>query len=340
MSTYTPTTALRPSSVKASLLALCSAERKVPAMLWGPPGVGKSQVVAQVADELGMELRDIRMTLLDPVDLRGLPRINDDGRTSWSTPDFLPSDPDSRGILFLDEINAAPPSVQAAGYQLVLDRKLGDYELPDGWIVVGAGNREGDRAVTHRMPTPLANRFLHVEVIPDLEDWVAWALTADVTTPVIAFLQFRPDLLHKFEPKSASKAFPTPRSWEMASSILKAEAPGEVEYSLLAGTVGEAAAAELSGFLRVWRKLPHPDSVLLDPENAEVPDDPATLYALTGALARKANEDNFEAVIAYANRLPAEFSVLLVRDATRRDPALKSTRAFIEWGSANVSAVL
>ena len=318
---------MKPSDIAKALRALISAG--TPAFLWGAPGVGKSNVVEQVARELGRRLIDIRAVLLDPVDLRGLPHVNGDGRAHWATPEFLPRD--GEGVLFLDELNAAPPLVQAACYQLVLDRKLGEYTLPDGWAVAAAGNRETDRAVTSRMPSALANRFVHLDFEADLDDWCRWALQAGVCSEVIAFVRFRPNLLHAFDPDR--KAFPSPRSWAFASNILGVQPDAGVEYDLLAGTIGEGAAAELTGFLRVFRQLPSPDAVLMTPDMAAVPDDPATLYALCGALARKASPANFDRVNDYAKRLPAEFSVLLIKDAITRTPECQHSQGFVAWAA-------
>ena len=324
---------MKPTDIATALRTLILAKR--PAFLWGAPGVGKSNVVAQVARELGRRLIDVRAVLLDPVDLRGLPHVNGDGRAHWAVPEFLPRD--GEGVLFLDELNAAPPLVQAACYQLVLDRKLGEYALPEGWAVAAAGNRETDRAVTSRMPSPLANRFIHLDFEVDLDDWCQWALQAGVAVEVVAFLRYRPNLLHAFDPDR--KAFPSPRSWHFASDILGARPDAAVEYDLLAGAVGEGAAAELVGFLKVFRQLPSPDAVLMAPDTAPVPDEPATVYALCGALARKASPANFDRVTAYARRLPAEFGVLLVKDAIARTPDCQHTRGFVAW-AAEHGAVL
>lgn len=327
---------MKASEIKTSLKTLIPLQQ--PVFLWGPPGVGKSDAVQQTCQDLKVEILDIRAVLLDPVDLRGLPSINGDQRAHWCPPAFLPTD--GQGVLFLDELNAAPPLVQAACYQLVLDRKVGEYVLPDGWTVVAAGNRETDKAVTHRMPSPLANRFVHLNFDVDLEDWVAWALNNNLLTEIIAFVRFRPALLHAFDPAKNDKAFPTPRAWEFVSKILTAQPDREIEYELISGTVGEGAAAELLGFLRIFRNLPNPDLVLMHPDQADVPEDPATLYALTGALARKASDQTIERLVKYANRLPDEFSVLLVRDTVRQDNALINTRAYIEWASAHSDVLI
>ncbi|KUG28598.1 hypothetical protein ASZ90_001523 [hydrocarbon metagenome] len=325
-----------PSHIAMSLLTLIPTGR--PVFLWGPPGVGKSQVVAQTARALGRHLADIRAVLLDPVDLRGLPAIGDDGLCHWRPPAFLPTS--GQGVLFLDELNAAPPLVQAACYQLILDRRLGEYALPGGWTVVAAGNREQDRAVTHRMPTALANRMVHLDFETSLEDWLAWAEEAGIRPEVTAFVRFRPALLHDFDPARAERAFPSPRTWQFVSDILCAAPPAEVEYDLLRGTVGEGAAAEFTGFLRVWRELPDTDAVLAAPHSAPVPSDPAAVYAICEALARKAALDTMPALAGYAARLPVEFGVLLMRDALRQDKAVAHTEAFAAWARDNAHVLV
>ncbi|MDL2269667.1 MoxR family ATPase [Desulfosarcina sp. OttesenSCG-928-A07] len=330
---------MNPSQIVMALETLLSVRQ--PVFLWGAPGVGKSRVVAQVAQKKGLSLRDIRAILLDPVDLRGLPRITSEGVSVWCPPGFLPGKNDPpEGILFLDELNAAPLLVQAACYQLVLDRRIGEYILPDGWRIIAAGNREKDKAVTHRMPSALANRMVHLDFDVDLDDWLAWALSAGICPEICAFLRFRPNMLHDHDPASAAKAFASPRSWEFASKILASNPDPQVEYSLFQGTVGPAAAAEFIGFLQVWRELPTVEEVLADPASALVPDEPAAAYALCEALALKAGPDTMGALTAYAERLPAEFSVLLMRDALFRDTALVNSDAFSRWASHHADVLM
>jgi hypothetical protein len=325
-----------PSQIALALTSLIPLRQ--PAFLWGPPGVGKSQVVAQTAAALGRELIDLRAVLLDPVDLRGLPHVNGDGRTHWRPPSFLPTG--GEGVLFLDELNTAPPLVQAACYQLILDRALGEYRLPDGWAVLAAGNRDGDRAVTHRMPSALANRFVHLEFEPCLDDWAHWAHSAGIRPEVIAFLRFRPALLHDFDPASASRAFPTPRSWEFVSGLLGTVPDPVVERELLRGAVGDGAALEFSGFLQLWRELPDTETVLAAPDSAPAPTDPAVAYAICEALGRRASPATMPALTRYAARLPVEFGVLLMRDAVRRDRDTASTEAFAAWARANAEVLM
>ncbi len=330
---------MTPAQITMALHTLVNV--KQPVFIWGAPGVGKSRVVNQVASNSGMALRDIRAVLLDPVDLRGLPRIAADNSAVWCPPGFLPSEKDEeRGIIFLDELNAAPPLVQAACYQLVLDRRIGEYRLPDGWTVIAAGNREKDRAVTHRMPSALANRMVHLDFETDLDDWIRWAQEAEICPEIIAFLRFRPKLLHDFNPAAETKAFASPRSWEFLSNILKAKPQPEIEYQLFQGTVGTSAAAEFAGFLKIWRELPEIELIMAKPEEAPVPADPAVTYALCEALARKAGPETMPALVAYAARLEPEFSVLLMRDAVCHNSGIVGTEAFAGWAEANAHVLM
>lgn len=329
---------MTPSQVVSALRTLIAIRQ--PVFLWGAPGVGKSQVVARVAADLGYALKDIRAVLLDPVDLRGLPRLSE-GRAVWCPPAFLPDkNAPERGILFLDELNAAPPLVQAACYQLILDRAIGDYRLPDGWAIVAAGNREKDRAVAYRMPSALANRMVHLDFETLLDDWLAWAQGAGIRPEVCAFLRFRPKLLHDFDPQSADKAFASPRSWEFVSRVLDAGPDSSVEYELYQGTVGSGAAAEFMGFLSVWRGLPTVDAILDNPDTAAVPEEPAALYATCEALSLRASVATMDALAEYAKRLPAEFGVLLMRDAVCQNTEVVHTPAFTRWARQNADVLL
>ena len=318
---------MRPSDLTAALTALLPTRR--PVYLWGPPGVGKSSLVRQVAESQHWGLVDLRATLLDPVDLRGLPRLQDD-RAEWCPPAFLPRGGD--GVLLLDELAQAPPLVQAACLQLVLDRRLGEYELPEGWCVVAASNRAEDRAGTHRLITPLLNRFIHVDLDVSGDDWQAWAVTAGISAEVRAFLRFRPALLFQLEPSGPARAFPTPRSWHAVSDVLAAT-PAALVHPVIAGCVGDGPAAEFLGFLRLYRELPNLDGVLTTPDTAPVPREPAVLYALVGALVEVCRQDRapLAAFVKYATRLPDEFALLALRDALAVNKKLIALPTVQQW---------
>jgi hypothetical protein len=294
--------------------------------------------VKQLAETLNVPLQDVRALLLDPVDLRGLPFLGSDGRSKWATPEFLPEN--GTGILFLDELNAAPAMVQASCYQLVLDRKLGEYTLPDGWAIIAAGNRDSDRAATTRMPTPLRNRFVHLEFEVDVQEWSEWAIQAGIRPEVIAFLRFRPELLCAFD--RDANAFPSPRSWEFVSRILDSldsQVRSAIEHEVIAGAVGAGAATEFSAFLRMFRELPNIDAILLNPIHEPVPENAAAQYAVASALARCASDMNFDRICLYLNRLPTEFRVLCVRDASLRQPAIRCTAGYTKWAVENHDAI-
>lgn len=320
---------MKASAISSALSTLITTRQ--PVFIWGGPGIGKSAVIRQLAEFLHMPLQDVRALLLDPVDLRGLPFLGNDGRSKWATPEFLPQN--GSGILFLDELNAAPAMVQASCYQLVLDRKLGEYTLPKGWAIVAAGNRDSDRAVTTRMPTPLRNRFVHLEFEVDLQDWSEWAIQAGIRPEMIAFLRFRPELLSVFD--RDANAFPSPRSWEFVSRILDSTPDQSVEHELFAGAVGTGAATEFSAFLRMFRELPNIDAILLNPLKEPVPENAAAQYAVASALARCASDMNFDRVCTYLDRMPTEFSVLCVRDASLRQPGIRHTPGYTKWAIEN-----
>ena len=295
---------LRPSELAETLALLVEARQ--PAVVWGPPGSAKSDIAQQVAAAAGREYVDIRALLLDPVDLRGIPWRDGANRTRWAPPSFLPpSDDPGRWLINLEELPSALPMVQAALYQLVLDRKCGEYELPEGASLIACGNRESDRGVTHRMPTPLASRFVHLEIRVDAADWCSWAAVNGIAAEVIFFIQLRPELLHQFDPQSREAAFACPRTWSFISNILQHRNGLDTasERALFRGTVGEAATVEFSAFLKVWRELPHPRAVIDDPENAAVPDNASALIALCGSLYRLADDINLGAIVTYAARL-------------------------------------
>ena len=298
-----------------------------PVMLWGPPGVGKSQMIAQVATRHDVAVIDIRLSQMEPSDLRGIPFRHGE-LVEWAIPALLPDAVrhGDAGILFLDEITSAAPTVSAAAYQLILDRRLGEYRVPDGWAIFAAGNRQGDRGVTYSMPAPLANRFSHFSVDVHLDDWVAWAYAHDIDERVIAFLRFRPELLFNFDPAHNPAAFPSPRSWEFAHRALKkfGDAPSLLLPALQA-CVGPAAGIEVKAFIDNLDNLPDIDAILRG-DSVPVPREIDLQYAVATALVSrairaKANghaHETYGRILDYAGRFPQrEMGVMLVSDMHR-----------------------
>jgi hypothetical protein len=318
---------------KNTVAAYISAD--IPVMLWGSPGVGKSDMIADIAKARDAYLYDERLSTLESVDLRGTPRAVGD-RVQWARPVLFQAlheaaDAGRPTILFLDEINAAAPSVQAAAFQLILNRRIGEHVLPDGCAIVAAGNRQSDRASAQRMPSALANRFAHVDLDADADAWRAWAAGAGLSPLVIAFLAFRPALVHVM-PDADARAFPTPRAWTQVAKV--ADAPADLRPGLVRGLVGEAAAGEFEAFAKVWTRAPSIASILANPELAfapagDAPGDAALCYAIATGVARAMTRQNADAAGVYLARLPAEYRVAAWSDATRRDPTLRETIAFV-----------
>ena len=313
-----------------------------PVMLWGPPGVGKSQMVAQVAKKYGDAVIDIRLSQMEPTDLRGIPfRVGD--LVEWAIPAMLPdiARHGPEGILFLDEITSAAPTVSAAAYQLILDRRLGAYRIPEGWAIFAAGNRQGDRGVTYSMPAPLANRFSHFEVEVNLDDWVAWAYANGIDERIIAFLRFRPERLFDFDPAHNPVAFPSPRSWEFTHRALaKFGDQPELLPGALEACVGPAASVELKAFIDNLDNLPDIDAII-NGTGAAVPKEIDLQYAVATALVGRAIRAKgsideakvFGNILDYASRFPQrEMGVMLVSDMQRAvGEKLFALPQFAQW---------
>lgn len=329
-------TMLKPSGLAKALLHLITIKR--PVFIWGPPGIGKSDIVAGLAEAEKLELRDIRLSLLDSVDLKGFPIADKDKhQMSWLPADFLPKE--GKGILFLDEMNSAPPSVQAASYQLMLNRRIGDYKLPDGWSIIAAGNRESDRSVVHRMPSALANRLIHLHLEANLDDWCDWGYKNDIHSNTIGFLRFKPNLLNSFDHNA--NANPTPRTWAFADSISRIEGMDkETAFAMIAGAVGDGPAGEFEAFVRLAQELPTIEEILAKPKKIDVPTNPSVLYALVTSLAMKATTANFDVIMDFVTRIPPEFQVVFMRDTARRDSSVASCKAFSTWTSKNSSIIM
>ena len=251
-----------PNEAKAAVRKAIKIQR--PIFLWGAPGIGKSDLVKQIGDEQGREVIDVRLSLWEPTDIKGIPYYNSVENTmTWAPPAEVPTDPDSNAILVLDELNSAAPATQAAAFQLVLNRRVGTYKLPKGVSIVAAGNRETDKGVTYRMPSPLANRFVHLELRTDFEDWHQWAVNNRIHEQVVGYIGFAKGDLYDFDPKSSSKSFATPRSWSFVSDLLgDDDLPENTLTDLVSGAIGEGLAIKFMAHRKVAKQMPKPEDIL------------------------------------------------------------------------------
>jgi MoxR-like ATPase len=306
---------------------------KLPVFVWGSPGIGKSSIVKQIAKEENLEFIDLRLSLLDPTDLKGIPFFDSSSKEAiWAEPEFLPKDKNSSGILFLDEINTAPPSVQAAAYQLILDRKIGSYELPSNWAIIAAGNRASDRGVVYKMPSPLLNRFVHLELDVDFKNWKNWAYENSINPLIIAFLEQDNSKLFTFEPEEMQNAFATPRSWEYVDKILKSKIDKKSLLELLKGTIGDVAI-NFVNFIKITNELPKIKDIL-NGTNVDLPSSSQALFALNSFIvshAKSATKEQLENIIDFSFKLPKEFAIALIRDMQQNKIEIEDLEKFEEW---------
>lgn len=318
-------------------------------MLWGPPGVGKSQAVRQIAAHIEgktgkrVTVTDVRLLLFNPIDLRGIPTANADKTLAvWLRPQIFQMDASERiiNILFLDELSAAPQSVQAAAYQIALDRVVGEHRLPDNCIVIAAGNRVTDKSVAFKMPKALANRLMHIEVTGSFSSWSEWAVKSGINAKVLGFLSFRQNYLMGFDSSSDDLAFATPRSWEMVSNLLNTVSDDvDKMYSLIAGLVGCGVAVEFRTWAAVYNELPKIEDIFAG-RRPPMPKSTDALYALVSAMVAHAREHKGDIAaiarsIEYADAMPPDFSTVLMKDYMYLDPTFKEklihVPTFAKW---------
>lgn len=334
--------------LKDALYELWAIPEPMSAMIWGPPGVGKSAIIAQAAKYRKGTIRDCRLLLYKPTDLTGLPTVDlEHGRARFLRPDILPDyDETSFGVLFFDEITAAAPTVQAAAYQVAYDHAIGQHRLPPHWRVVFAGNRTSDRGVAYAMPSPLANRMIHFDLEASLDAWKHWAYAHEIHPLVLGFLSFRPNLLFKLpEAGQDLRGFPTPRTWTMASQILHHFSSRDLALQVLSGVLGDGPAVEFRAFLQVASKLPDINDILdgsAEPLKESTPD---LYYAVSQSLVSHLLlrfQDDAQSIstalkhfFAYLEHLPEDYAVLAVRDllrnCTQNLHLLLKEPAFLEW---------
>ena len=300
----TATRTVSPNGAKSSIKH--ALKKKRPIFLWGPPGIGKSDIVRQISDSFSnSHLIDIRLSLWEPTDIKGIPYFDSNSGTMvWGAPSELPSEEFAAQFdhitLFLDEMNSAAPSVQAAAYQLILNRRVGQYKLPDNVMIVAAGNREADKGVTYRMPAPLANRFIHLELAVNFDDWFQWSINNNIHKDVVGFLTFSKKDLYDFDPKSPSRSFATPRSWSFVSELLEDELDENTTTDLVSGAVGEGLAVKFMAHRKVASSMPNPTEILAGKVKEMKTKEISAMYSLTVSLcyelkeASDANDKKFD----------------------------------------------
>lgn len=306
-------------------------EQRIPTFLWGAPGIGKSSIIRQIAEQKEMGFIDLRLSLMDPTDLKGIPFYDKHEHSAvWAPPSFLPRD--GSGILFLDELNSAPPAVQASAYQLILDRKVGEYELPSGWAIVAAGNRESDRGVVYRMPSPLANRFVHLEMDVDVDDYKEWAYKSGIDERIIAYIGYKNENLFTFDATKNEKSFATPRSWEFVDKVMKSTLSEKLLLGSIGGAVGHDIAVDFLSFCKVAQRLPDLDAILQTGEG-DYPSDVDVLYVLSAGLVSKTmrNEAFVDNLLRYTLELQSEFAVMIVQELQRYGVRMEHSDAFKAW---------
>jgi hypothetical protein len=291
-------TALRtvsPNGAKKSIIR--AFKKKRPIFMWGPPGIGKSDIIHQIGVNMEALVIDIRLSLWEPTDIKGIPYYAaNDNVMAWAPPQELPdaelASKHKWIILFLDEMNSAAPAVQAAAYQLILNRKIGQYTLPDNVLIVAAGNREADKGVTYRMPAPLANRFVHLELAVDFDDWFAWAVENKIHNDVVGYLTFAKKDLYDFDPKSPSRSFATPRSWSFVSELLDDDDDEQTTTDLVSGAVGEGLAVKFMAHRKVAASMPNPTDILAGKVKELKTKEISAMYSLTVSLCYELKESS------------------------------------------------
>jgi len=318
--------------------------------LTGSPGLGKSDIIREVAKEWDLKVIDFRLAQADPTDMNGFPTLNKERtRSHYAAPITFPleGDPIPDGykgwLLFFDEMNAAPPSVQAAAYKIVLDRMVGEQKIHHRVAMVCAGNLSTDRAIVNRLSTAMQSRLIHLNLAIDQKAWFIWAAGAGIDHRILGFLRFRPDLLHNFKPDHADDTFPCPRTWHFLSDLItknKWDIIGFDKLPIMAGTVGEGPASEFKGFTDIYEQLPTIEQMLNRPESVIIPDEPSTRYAITALIGNKATLQNIDQLMIIVNKLPVEFQVITLQNITKGNKDLRKADSIKAWVAANANELV
>lgn len=329
---------MRSQLLSDTLVALYNTPQRRSVCIEGPPGGGKTTIVHDVARRLGIAYIERHLPTV-PLEDFGVPDLLSPAPVGqgfgYRLPGWFPTGPSAppAGILCFDDRNQANHELQKALANIIQARTLHGHALPSGWMVISTGNRREDKAGAVPVLSHLSNRETVLELHTHIDDWSSWAADNRVHPLVIAFLRRRPELLHAFD--AAQRANPTPRSWVEGVAPILGVVPVEAEYETVVGAVGRAAADQFISYARTWRSLPAFETLIADPDGAEVPTDAHTQYVVTSMMAQFAAAQNLDLVLRYMSRLPAEFGVLCVTLAVRRDSRLAQTQAFAQWSVTN-----
>ena len=334
------------TQAKAAIIDILSAGL-VPNLV-GSPGLGKSDIVRAVAENHELKVIDIRLAQADPTDMSGFPALNKERtRSHYAAPSTFPLETDKipdgyKGwLLFFDEMNSAPMSVQAASYKIILDRMVGEQNLHPKVAMVCAGNLATDKAIVNRLSTAMQSRLIHLNLAVDNDAWLDWAIQEGIDHRIVGFLRFRPELLHKFNANHSDDTFPCPRTWHFLSKLIKKWSPISFEkLPLMAGTVGKGAAVEFKGFTDIYEKLPTVQQILSNPQAINIPEDPSTLYAITALISNKADKTNVEKFMELVNRLPVEFQVITLQGIIKANRPMRAEQSIKMWVAANANELL
>lgn len=331
------------SDIKSSVLSNFERGNKLVPFIKGKPGGGKSALARDIVRSMGIDpsrVTEFNPSLRDPVDIMGLPKTNGEF-SSWVPPSefwrLRDDGTDQPCALIVEELSDATVPMQNPLCRVLLDNYAGELKLHPKLFKIATGNRTEDKSGANRMTTKLSNRMQNLDYDENLDDWVSWALDNNIRLDLIQFLRFRPNLLSDFQPNRELN--PTPRTWEFVNEV-NAALPSDLYFGNIAGLVGEGAAAEYTGFKRIFENLPNIDGIIMNPAKANVPTDMAVLYALTGALAHRVSEDNFDRVVEYVNRMPSDFQVMCIMDAQKLAPKIRNTKAYVQWTVKNANILM
>ena len=320
-------------------------------MVASSPGMGKSDIIRNIAKKFQLKVIDLRVSQCEPVDMQGYPGVITDRtnmrRMTFHIPEYFPieSDPIPEGyqgwLLFLDEFNSGTKQAEAAAYKIILDKAVYSHKLHPRCRIAAAGNLTTDRAIVNTQSTATTSRLNHYRMRIDHKVWIDWANANDIDHRIISLIKFKPELLHKFSPGSNELTFPCPRTWEFASKVIKTEEKIDRLTTIrLAGTVGEGAAVELTTYSEIYENLPTIEQIMDNPKSGwKVPTEPSEQYAVTTMLAHNCTENNIDKIIVAINRLPLDFQVITFKDIYQRCPLLKGHASIKEWIAKNSSVI-